>query len=120
MIRSILIDYYFSLEPLQPPTIVKVWFEKRKSLNAKWSPIPAYYTHGTIQGYQVQYYEDGSPEQAKTLRTVNTFIRIDGLKDYTSYCILVSAINEYGIGKGANHSKCNKTDEGGEQKLMMR
>lgn len=117
--NSILIDYHFSLEPLQPPTVVKVWFEKRKSLNAAWSPILAYYTYGTIQGYQVQHYEEGSPERAKTLRTVNTSIHIDGLKEYTSYCILVSAFNEHGIGKGANNSKCNKTDEGGEQKITF-
>ena len=114
-----LIDYYVSLEPLQPPIMGYMWFEKRKSIKAVWSPIPAYYTYGTIQGYQVQYYEDGSPEKAKALRTVNAFIHIEGLKDYTSYCILVSAINEHGIGKGANNTKCNKTDEGGEQKITL-
>ena len=96
-----------------------MWFEKRKSLNATWSPILAYYTYGTIQGYQVQYFEDGSPELSKTLRAVNTSIHIDGLKDYTRYCISVSAINEHGIGKGANNSKCHKTDEGGEQKITF-
>ena len=67
----------------------------------------------------MQYCEDGSPELAKTLRTVNTSIHIDGLKDYTSYCISVSGINEHGIGKGANNSYCNKTDEGGEQKITL-
>lgn len=95
-----------------------MWFRKRKSISAAWGPIFTYYSYGTIQGYHVKYYEVGSREQAKTLRTVNAFIHIEGLKDYTSYYISVSAINEHGIGKGANNSKCLKTDEGGKQKIL--
>lgn len=115
-----MIDYYFPLDPLTQPTIDNMWFEKRKSLNIEWSPILAYYTSGTIQGYQVQYYEeDGNPELAETLRTVNASIHIEDLKDYTSYCISVSAFNEHGLGKGANNSKCHLTDEGGEQTIIF-
>ena len=114
-----MIDYYFPLDPLKRPTVGNIWFEKRKSLNVDWSPILAYYTYGTIQGYEVQYYEDGNPRQAKTLRTVNASILIEDLKEYTSYCISVSAFNEHGLGKGANNPKCHLTDEGGEQTIIF-
>ena len=103
------------LGPFKTPTIDNVWFEKRRSLSAVWSPMLAYYTYGTLQGYLVQYHEadDSGPQQAKTQRTAGTSIQIEGLKAFTNYCILVAAFNKHGLGRYSEPG-CLFTDEGGE------
>lgn len=107
-----------SLGPRRQPSVNNVWFETRKSLSVVWSPVPAYYTYGTVQGYQVEYYEaDGNPQQAKMQRTAGTSIQIEGLKDFTNYCITVSAFNEHGLGK-YSEPRCHLTDEGGEKEKI--
>ena len=107
------------LVPKVSPKFDNVWFEKRRSLSATWSPIFAYFTYGVIQEYQVKYYEkDANPQQEKTLRTAGTSIEIEDLKEYTKYCLLIAAVNENGRG-GFGGKKCVFTDEGGEQEMIM-
>ena len=61
------------------------------------------------------YYEaNGNFQEAKTQRTASTYIKIEGLKVYTNYCISVAAMNEHGVGK-YSYPECLYTDEGGEQ-----
>jgi len=109
------------LAPTRPPREITVGFDKRRSLKVSWSPVLAYFTYGTVQGYKALYYEaDSNMEEAKAQRARVPAVGmvIDGLKSYTNYCVSVAAFNENGVGN-YSYPECNVTDEGGKNNISL-
>ncbi|CDI96853.2 receptor type tyrosine protein phosphatase [Echinococcus multilocularis] len=70
-----------------------------ENVEISWSPPPKESRNGIIIGYQVHYYEFGSPQNtANYQNTTQTFLRIDDLQERTVYTFRVRAFTSSGPG----------------------
>lgn len=57
-------------------------------------------TNGAILGYEIEYREIGATAtmHKKTVNARKTFLKLTGLKYYTSYEVTIKAFNRIGVG----------------------
>ena len=107
---------HFNPAPSGSPGKLSVSHKLPTTAELFWSPVPIEMQNGIITRYTVEVVGPGSSRDIFVLDADTTYIKIPGLRLFTSYTFNVSAMTKAGTGPAAIIS--SKTPEGGEMLIF--
>ena len=108
---------HFDPVPSGSPVGLSVWHKLPTIAELSWSPFPGpVKNQNSIIRYSVEVLGPGSSRDTFILYADTTDIKIPGLRPFTSYTFIVSAITKAGTGPAATIS--STTPEGGNTPVL--